>query len=361
MRNVAIINASQVSTGIHFGIFYTYKAILEIGLKAEWYQCIDPGHKQQFFLEGHTIKGIYLPSLELEMGMNRLLIFPRRIPDLSGNTVLLGDPTLLDMTNKVERAWVKVHDLRPFTSYGDKFWTKIMFRHMLPKLSRVERVLVTTQEMKLEVEKIGIEKDKIFVLYDAIPPEYSNVNGPAHIERSIGKMTEQGVVDFLYIAQDRLYKNINLFLNVARYFSDKNTGIQMRFNLVSTIKDNTKKIIDSLNLQNLTVYSNLKDLNSIYENSDILLFPSLYEGFGRPVIEAMSYGIPVIAHNIQPIIEITDGASKLVGVNDLQSWKESILSLLDPESYREYGLRSWKRSKYFSWDLFKERVKTVFA
>ena len=361
MRNVAIIDASQVATGIHMDIFYTYRALLEIGLKAEWYQCIDPDHKQHFLIEGNIIKGIYLPSLYLEMGINRLLIFPRKIPNLSGNIVLLGDPTLLNMTNKVERAWVKVHDLRPLTNYGDKVWTNIMFRYMLPKLARVERIFVYSQQMKVEVENLGIEPDKIFVMYSAIPPEYSKANATAHIERSIEKMTEQRVADFLYIAQDRPYKNIDLFLNIARYFSDKNTGIQMRFNLVSTIKDKTKQIIDSLNLQNLTVYSNLKDLNNIYENSDILLFPSLYEGFGRPVIEAMSYGIPVIAHNIQPIIEITDGASKLVEVNDLQSWKESILSLLNPESYREYGLRSWKRSRYFSWDLFKERVKTVFA
>jgi len=361
MRNVALINASQDKDSIYMGILDTYRALTENGFNVERYQCVDPGHNQHFFLDGPSIRGIYLPSLNIEMGVNRLIVFPRRIPNLSGKTVLLSDPTLLNISQRVEEAWVKIHDLRPLTKYADKFWTKLMFTYMLPKISTVRKIIVTSQHMKEEIEGAGIDEDRIVVLPDAIPPSYSNVDGIAHIERSILKITEGRGIDLLYVAQDRPYKNISLFLNIAKYFSDSNTGTQMRFHLVSPIKEKTKQLIKSLNLQNLTVYSNLNDLNSIYENSDFLLFPSLYEGFGRPVIEAMSYGIPVIAHNIQPIIEITNGASKLVGVNDLQSWKESILSLLNPESYREYGLRSWKRSKYFSWDLFKERVKAVFA
>ena len=361
MKDVAIINASQDTDGIYMDIFYTYKALLETGFKVEWYQCIDPGHEQHFFWGGTKIKGIYLPSLYVERGVNRLIVFGRRIPNLSGKTVLISDITLLNTSKKLENAWVKVHDLRTLTEYSDKFLTKLMFKHMLPKLSKVEKILVTSEQMKHEIESRGIDEGRVTVLYNAIPVEFSKVNASIHIERSIEKITKQKVVDVLYVAQDRPYKNINFFLEIVRHLPVTTSDIRIRYHLVSAVKGKTERLIRSLDLKNLEVHSNLKDLNNLYDNSDILLYPSLYEGFGRPLVEAMSYGIPVIAHNIQPIIEITDGASKLVGVNDLQSWKESILYLLNPESYREYGLRSWKRSKYFSWDLFKERVKTVFT
>lgn len=104
-----------------------------------------------------------------------------------------------------------------------------------------------------------------------------------------------------------------------------------------------------------------KDLAELYRNAFLFLYPSLYEGFGLPVLEAMTYGVPVIAANRTSIPEIADGAAWLIDPQDPDDLKVAIMSLAtDGERREEMIKRGSERAKSFSWKRTAEQTLKVY-
>ncbi|HBQ2641482.1 TPA: glycosyltransferase, partial [Klebsiella pneumoniae] len=74
-----------------------------------------------------------------------------------------------------------------------------------------------------------------------------------------------------------------------------------------------------------------QELASLYKSAEFLLFPSLYEGFGLPVIEAMACGTPVITSNTTSLVEISKNAALLVNPNSTDAIRSSIEQLFYDE------------------------------
>lgn len=96
----------------------------------------------------------------------------------------------------------------------------------------------------------------------------------------------------------------------------------------------------------------------IYNLAQVFVFPSLYEGFGFPVVEAMASGLPVITSNVSSFPEITQEAGILVNPYDYRDIAQGIERILNErdlkEKLREKGL---KRASFFSWR--KNAIQTV--
>ena len=92
------------------------------------------------------------------------------------------------------------------------------------------------------------------------------------------------------------------------------------------------------------------DLAALYAGARVFLFPSLYEGFGMPVLEAMASGTPVITSNVSSLPEVAGDAAFLVDPRDEEVLAERTLALLEDEALREeYRRRGFARAKRFSW------------
>ena len=93
-----------------------------------------------------------------------------------------------------------------------------------------------------------------------------------------------------------------------------------------------------------------EDLPAIYHQATVFVFPSLYEGFGLPVLEAMAAGVPVVCSNTSSIPEVAGEAALLANPHDPTSFAKAIRKLLtDQELYNLFSVRGKKRVARFSW------------
>jgi alpha-1,3-rhamnosyl/mannosyltransferase len=109
-----------------------------------------------------------------------------------------------------------------------------------------------------------------------------------------------------------------------------------------------------------------EQLRALYSTCAAFVYPSLYEGFGLPPLEAMSCGAPVIAGNTPAVVEVSGGAARLFDPRDASQLARALLQLLDDDAARralsEAGLRraaqfSWQRTARATLDVYAEALK----
>ncbi len=104
------------------------------------------------------------------------------------------------------------------------------------------------------------------------------------------------------------------------------------------------------------------ELDSLYKNASIFVMPSLYEGFGLPVLEAMSYGIPCVVSDNSSLREISKGSALLVDANDSNDIAEKMSALLNDEKLRkDLSNRSLENIKRFNWIKAGEKTLSVLS
>jgi len=104
-----------------------------------------------------------------------------------------------------------------------------------------------------------------------------------------------------------------------------------------------------------------EELPYLYNGADLLLYPSLYEGFGFPILEAMACGTPVITSNISSLPEVAGKAAVLVDPMDEKGLKLAIESLIsDKNTYVRYQELGFARVKKFSWERCAMKTLDVY-
>ncbi|SFM12825.1 Glycosyltransferase involved in cell wall bisynthesis [Paenibacillus sp. 1_12] len=104
-----------------------------------------------------------------------------------------------------------------------------------------------------------------------------------------------------------------------------------------------------------------EDLPAIYSAATVFVMPSVYEGFGLPLLEAMQCGTPVIASNISSLPEIVGEAGLLIDPHDHSAWAEEIHQIVSNSAKRElYSKLGLERSKQFTWKQTAIETKQIY-
>jgi glycosyltransferase involved in cell wall biosynthesis len=104
-----------------------------------------------------------------------------------------------------------------------------------------------------------------------------------------------------------------------------------------------------------------EDLPALYNLARLLAFPSLYEGFGLPVIEAMACGTPVLTSNGSSLAEIATGAAWLIDPHDVQAIADGLTRLaIDNELHAQLREAGLARAAQFSWQRAAEETVQVY-
>ena len=168
----------------------------------------------------------------------------------------------------------------------------------------------------------------------------------------------------LHVGHNKFYKNIPALLRVLAILA---YSLRLDVKLLKVGDAFTKDqegLAKTLGVADRIVHQGIvssEDLPDLYRCADLLLLPSLDEGFGLPVLEAMASGIPVVASNRGALPEIVGEAGLLVDPGDIGAMVKGAAAILQqPElrsKLRELGLR---RARQFTWEKTAERTLTVY-
>ena len=123
-------------------------------------------------------------------------------------------------------------------------------------------------------------------------------------------------------------------------------------------------LVESRGLQNRVLFPGFvaeEDLSALYSSANIMTFPSLYEGFGLPVLEAMACGLPVIASSVSSLPEVTRNAALLVDPGNVDDMADAMLKLVKNVDLRKrLRNKGFKRVEQFSWSSSAKTLLGVY-
>lgn len=158
-------------------------------------------------------------------------------------------------------------------------------------------------------------------------------------------------------------KNVETILNVLKNLKDRGLHVRLwRTGDIFTADQEAFINENKLNEEILDFGTPDKDiLIQIYSAADVLLAPSLYEGFGLTILEAMACGLPVITSNVSSIPEVVDNSAIMTSPMDEQAMSEAIIHLKQNDIYRQELIkRGLIRSRQFTWEKSAERLVEVY-
>lgn len=229
--------------------------------------------------------------------------------------------------------------------------------HQRQCIERADLVLCISETTKLDLEKyLLVDPGKIKVIHLAANPVFKQMYNTKDFPKPISTKPF-----FLYVGGRHLYKNFSNFLKAFSLWNCKK-----EFNLVvvgNTWTQNEKILINELNLGNhvilLTNIDN-KALSLLYNHAKAFVFPSLYEGFGIPLLESMACGCPVLASKIPTTIEVAGDCPVYFEPNNIDSIISALNIIIDEDYTSERVQKGLTRVGRFSWDITAHKTLNVY-
>lgn len=131
--------------------------------------------------------------------------------------------------------------------------------------------------------------------------------------------------------------------------------------LMDKLEEEIKRL-DIASTTILTGYVAREYLPALYSGAAVFVYPSFYEGFGLPLLEAMACGTPVITSNVSSLPEVVGDAGILVDPHDVKRIRDEIERLIEDSSYRTFLTdKGLKRALQFTWDDCARRTMDVYS
>lgn len=229
-----------------------------------------------------------------------------------------------------------------------------------------EGIITISNHVKDDIVKhYRIPPEKVFVTYSAA--DLSSFC--PRDEEEVGRVREKYELPdrfVLYIASSLPHKNYRRLIEAFAELNRRDKGLKL---VLIGARDYGAEVIrgtiKEMGLEKEVVFLGwlpFEDLPPIYCASSVFVFPSLHEGFGIPIIEAMACGVPVVCSGIEPLIEVAGGAAHHVDPESVESIAEGIRAVLEDSSLRDdLVAKGIERAKIFSWKAAAEETLKVMG
>jgi glycosyltransferase involved in cell wall biosynthesis len=229
-------------------------------------------------------------------------------------------------------------------AYKGYKYTKSLINWQKYSANKADKIIAISENTKKDIINIwNFPEKKIKVIYLGIENfELDNYNKKRLISKPY----------ILFVGQRSYQKNFNSFLKTFKIISQKTHDLL----LVCTgnpFSRKEKQIIYQMGLAEkiIQISADEKKMVNLYYNAELFVYPSLYEGFGMPILEAMSCHCPVICSGNSCFPEIAGDAALYFDPYNIESMTETTRKLLDDSGIKKKLVESGiKRIKYFSWE-----------
>jgi glycosyltransferase involved in cell wall biosynthesis len=264
---------------------------------------------------------------------------------------------------------VTVHDLTPIAAHRGKIPGMRRHRPVLSELSatylnRAAMLIAPSHQTKSDLmELCGTPEDVICVVPLGVSAKFRPLGlDKRELRRKLGLGADDNFL--ILISGTHFYKNSETSLAVLRQLRTE-CRRDCKVLWVGNAAARTNPKVREFGLADHVIGiepASAECLVKVYNACDCLLFPSLYEGFGWPALEAMRCGIPVVCSNAASLPEVVGDAALTCAPRDIEAFVHHIIHLMEDESLRattiEKGLErsalySWERYATAVWDLYE--------
>jgi glycosyltransferase involved in cell wall biosynthesis len=305
-----------------------------------------------------VIRRLMKPNLLYEFPFD---LFRSSKPDIFHGTNFTRTPIFKGKTV------ITIHDLA-YMRYPETTSKRILNHHSkwVPfSAKKSDRIIVVSKHTKRDViELLNIPEEKIDVVYLAAEEHFR----PMQEENVLGTLKNYNLPNRYILFVGTLEPRKNLIGLLKSYLLLKqNYGTKEKLVIVGAKGWKYSPIFEWIQQNRLekevlfTGFIADQDLVALYNGAAVFVMPSIYEGFGIPLLEAMQCGIPVLGSNTSSIPEVVGDAGILVDPKDNQRWAEEIYRMLADESHhRCYSKKSLEQAQKFSWSRTAYETRLVY-
>ncbi|MBT9164891.1 MAG: Mannosylfructose-phosphate synthase [candidate division WS2 bacterium] len=287
----------------------------------------------------------------------------------TGNTA----PILLD--RRIKKV-VTIHDVMYLKDYSTipqslsmyQRWGRTYRKMIVPRaIKHIAKVVTVSNFSKNDIKEHlpALKEDAILVTHEAADERFSKIGGDIQRSKVSDKFDIKGNYILTLGALDPR-KNTKMVINTFLHLKSEK---KINVNLVIAGIPNWRqtefyKTVQESSFREDIIFTDFiseEDMVLLYNCATVFLYPSLYEGFGIPPLEAMACGTPVITSNTTSIPEIVGNAAFLIDPLNDKDLKDALLSLLNNEDLRnDFIERGFKRAKEFSWNKMAKETLQIY-
>lgn len=238
---------------------------------------------------------------------------------------------------------------------------------IVPKVAKKATKIATVSKFSKQeiVQRLGIDEDKVRVIYNGVSEIFQLITNET-LKQNIAAKYKLPHQFILHIGNTAPRKNTVNVLKAYEIFLSKNIAAQPLV-ILGCKADFIQSLLHQNNLnipaEKMLIpgYIASQDLPVIYNLTSLFLYPSLSEGFGLPVLEAMACGAPVLTSNNSSLNEVSGQAAKLVNPKNVEEIAAAIQQVIENEELKQYmksqGIMNALR---FSWRMSAEETLAVY-
>lgn len=317
---------------------------------------------------------LHLPLSELmRLRIARFLLYPNQAKMAADADIYhIIDHGYAHLMRKIDprKTVVTVHDLIPLLAYqkkipGLEFKVRpYLVEYSLSFLKYAAKIITVSNNTKNDLVKLlGCSPEKIEVIHNGLSENFK----PSSLEQKKQFQKEFGLPSLdcciILVTGTQVYKNHETSLRILQSLGTicEKPVYMLRLGAQSSTWDD---LVSKYSLKDRvfnTGFIASSRIPDVYNCADCLLFPSWYEGFGWPPVEAMACGIPAVVSNAASIPEVVDDAALMSSPDDVESLTRQIYQVLSDRSLRlsliEKGLN---RAKLFNWPSTISKLESVY-